>query len=112
MHDEGLTRVKFEYRLALVGNVCRQAWVVAAGFPNPENSRIRRVEAAIRRGDKKRGQHYNKITDLVTRGQYGTAFLEEYVLQNSQRSPVTTDLYVDTLLYVVVHLFVLFVIFI
>ena len=37
---------------------------------------------------------------MVTRGDYATAFVEEYVLQNSQRSPVTTELYVFALCYV------------
>ena len=97
----------FQYRLPLIGNVCKSAWVLCAGFPNPKNSRIQRFECSIRRGRtcasfERRGSRQNLFR--FTRTNYAKAFLREYILQNSERSPVTTELYVCNLFAQCLHM--------
>ena len=85
---------KFEYRLPFIGGVCRHAWVLAAGFPNPNNSRIRAIEAEIRNPAKSRQKHIyaRRNARSALRGMHAIAFIEDYILRNSQRSPASTDL--------------------
>lgn len=86
----GALKPKFHYRLPLIGDVCRGAWLLAAGFPCTKNSRIANLEAEIR------NPHLIRHTErkfsvrpekLLTRTQFAVAFLEEYILTHSQRSP-------------------------
>ena len=83
-------KTKFQYTVPGVGPVCRTAWLLTAGFGS-RNSRVENVEAKIRRGDaflpKPPLQKFGTSRTL-----YAEAFLGEYILANSQRSPVTNDL--------------------
>ena len=84
---------KFEYRIAGLGKVCRSSWILAAGFPNRNNSRVRSIEASIRRGetfDSKPGR--KRISLGLNSTTYALAFLEAFILENSQRSPVSPEL--------------------
>ena len=85
----GKTKPQFHYTLPLIGNVCRAAWVLTAGFPNPNNSRVRRLEAEIRNPDLLHGQISCRVHKKITRTSYANAFLTNYVLKHSERSPVT-----------------------
>ena len=38
--DDGKGKPIFQYRLPGEGMVCRAAWILAAGFPNRNNSRV------------------------------------------------------------------------
>ena len=81
---------KFHYRLPLIGEVCRGAWLLAAGFPCTKNSRIANLEAEIRnphllRHTEKR--FHKRPEQVLTRTEFAVAFLEEYILTHSQRSP-------------------------
>ena len=91
-NDHG-AKPTFQYRLAGVGLVCREAWIMCAGFPNRNNSRVRNLEAIIRRGETIEPRKTRKFTGLNSTT-HAVAFLTDYVLKNSQRSPVSTDLYV------------------
>ena len=84
---------KFQYRIPGLGGVCRSSWVLIAGFPNRNNSRVRSIEAKIRRGEtfqSQSGRKRNKIG--LNSSTYAYAFLEEYILENSERSPVAPEL--------------------
>ena len=83
----------FEYRLPTIGAVCREAWILAVGFPNRNNSRVRNLEATIRRGDTLPPPNIDRSKRL-TSTDIGKASVVNYILKNSQHSPVTTDLYV------------------
>ena len=83
---------RFEFRLPSIGVVCREAWILALGFPNRNNSRVRSLEAMIRRGESLPRPKNNKINRGLTSSDFGQAFLIDYILKHSQRSPVTTDL--------------------
>ena len=92
-------KCRFQYHLAGFGNVCRAAWLLACGFPNPNNSRVRRMEALIRRGVKQLPPR--KVPGpraKVSRFwlyEHAVAFLANYVLTHSEHSPVSPTLYVD-----------------
>lgn len=51
VYQEGTQKPRVCYHLPLIGDCCRVAWVLAAGFPNPRNSRIQGIEASLRRGE-------------------------------------------------------------
>ena len=91
--DDG--KPSFEFRLPTIGAVCREAWILALGFPNRNNSRVRSLEAAIRRGQTLAPPKIARKKGL-TSTDIAKAFITNYILKNSQRSPVTTDLYVRT----------------
>ena len=87
-----IKKTKFEYRLPFIGDLCRHAWVLTAGFPNPHNSRVREIEADIRnpaRLLKKKKKVSTHVPKLCNRGMYATAYIEEYILKHS---PVNTEL--------------------
>ena len=92
-------KTKFAYRLPRVGAVCRQAWILAAGFPNPNNSRIRSLEKDIRKGVQTHARNITAETyrkrKVLTATAYAKAFLHAYILGNSEASPSNTELYVD-----------------
>lgn len=92
-------KTKFAYRLPGVGAVCRQAWILAAGFPNPNNSRIRSLEKDIRKGVQTHARNITAETyrkrKVLTATAYAKAFLHAYILGNSEASPSNTELYVD-----------------
>ena len=92
-NDHG-KKPKFDYRLPGIGLVCREAWILAAGFPNRNNSRVRMLEARIRQGKPLLMHASKKSTATLNSTTYTLAFLQDYILNNSQRSPVTTELYV------------------
>ena len=48
--EDANQKTKFAFRLTGLGLVCREAWILAVGFPNRNNSRVRMLEAGIRRG--------------------------------------------------------------
>ena len=87
---------KFQYRLPLLGNVCRRFWVLAAGYLQYPNSRVAQAEACIRQG-----KHWPEKVVLDKRSQalnlstYCIAFLKEYIFKNSQCSPSRNVFYVD-----------------
>ena len=83
----------FKYTIAGLGQVCRPAWILAVGFPNRNNSRVRNMEARIRagRGMTPRVEHRRKPV-AVDSTQHALAFIREHILANSQRSPVHTEL--------------------
>ena len=82
---------KFEFRLAGLGVVCREAWILAVGFPNRNNSRVRMLEACIRQGKPAPIRDGRKSKRALTNTAYVFAFLQEYILKHSQPSPVTTE---------------------
>lgn len=84
----------FSFRLPAIGPVCRQAWILACGFPNGNNSRVRMLEARIRRGQPCPMRAKRKLGRVLNNTSYALAFLRDYILNNSQRSPVDTELYV------------------
>ena len=90
------SKPKFYYRLPKVGGVCRSAWVLAAGFTNPNNSRVRGLEARIRKGITQapvlKSTAKNKTGKVLDKTKYARSFLCEYALKHSQRSPVSTSL--------------------
>ena len=81
-----------DYRLPGVGIVCRSSWILCAGFPNRNNSRVRRLEAKIRSSLPLSPQRLRKRSKALHASDYAMAFLENFILKNSQRSPVTTEL--------------------
>ena len=83
---------KFIFRLAGIGEVCREAWILALGFPNRNNSRVRMLEARIRQGKPFSMIATKKSHAVVDNTAFALAFLRNYMLENSQRSPVTTEL--------------------
>ena len=83
---------RFEFRLPKIGVCCREAWILALGFPNRNNSRVRRLEALIRSGKSLPNRSYNRLDRGLRSSDLGQAFLVDYILKHSQRSPVTTDL--------------------
>ena len=91
--DDG-KKPTFEYRLPGIGRVCRGAWILCAGFPNHNNSRVRSIEATIRsgRGMRPREARKKKKSRALDSTSHAYAFLQEYILNNSQRSPVHTEL--------------------
>jgi len=94
----GKKKPKFQYRLPLIGNICRSAWILAAGFPDRKNSRIAILEAEIRNPTLRAARINGKrmlsfpCKTVLTRTQFAVAFLEEYILHHSQRSPSSPDL--------------------
>lgn len=90
---EGKKKPKIQYRLPLVGNCCRAAWILSAGFPNPKNKRVLGIEALVRK---------HQMTPLplstkrripfATGENFCRAFLTEYIWLHSQQSPSTSDL--------------------
>ena len=91
----GKAKPKFHYRLPLVGDCCRAAWVLAVGFPNPRNSRVQNIEAVLRRTQGKpeiEAKPRRQVRKYDTRTFYARAFVEEYILTNSQESPCRTKL--------------------
>ena len=93
--SSGHRKPKFKYRLPLVGRVCRAAWVLAAGYPNPRTSRILQNEARIRSGFRAPKEPKNsRRLDLLNRTTYMRAFLRDYCLKHGQSSPTDTILYV------------------
>ena len=89
--DDG-KKPTFTFRLAGIGEVCREAWILAVGFPNRNNSRVRMLEARIRQGKPLSMIGKKKSTPVMSNTTYALAFLRNYILENSQRSPVTTEL--------------------
>ena len=89
--DDG-KKPTFTFRLAGIGRVCREAWILAAGFPNRNNSRVRMLEATIRQGKPLPMPARKNSCGRVTNTSFALAFLQNYILENSQRSPVTTEL--------------------
>ena len=93
VHIPGKTKPKFNYTLPLIGNVCRAAWILTAGFPNPNNSRVRRLECEIRNPNVEQSRlSTRRRKNYITRTSYANAFLTNYILRHSERSPVTSDL--------------------
>ena len=87
---------KFQYRLPLVGDVCRCCWILTAGYKNGNNTRVRKVEASIRRGQHAPSKPaINRRKIALNRSTYAIAFLQEYVFKHSQSSPSAEILYVD-----------------
>jgi len=78
-----------KYRLPLIGGCCRGAWVLGAGFPNPRNSRVQSIEAKLRKfgGKLPKRQNKAKVFRWNTRTNFARAFLTEYAILHSQRSP-------------------------
>lgn len=90
---EGKKKPKIQYRLPLIGNCCRAAWVLSAGFPNPRNSRITAIEAIVRDPTKlKMPAVPTRKTPFATRSNFCRAFLSDYIWLHSQQSPSTSDL--------------------
>ena len=83
----------FEFRIPTIGTVCREAWILAVGFPNRNNSRVRDLEARIRRGETMPTPKTTVLKKGLTSTDIARAFIKNYILTNSQRSPVTTELY-------------------
>ena len=87
---------KFFYRLSKVGEVCRSAWVQAAGFANPNNARIRKLEARIRSGEveapKLKSTARKNTRRVLNKTLHAKTFLAEYALKHSQRSPIASSL--------------------
>ena len=84
----------FQYRLPVVGDVCRPAWILCAGYCNKNNGRVRTVEALIRRGVKAVPERRAKILTLNVTA-YTRAFIHDYIFHHSQCSPSCKILYVD-----------------
>ena len=83
----------FRRKLPLVGDVCRTAWVLAAGFQNKENTRIRRVEAVIRRGTVWKPQPDINPRELdLNLSTYARDFVTDKVIKHSQYCPVDKKL--------------------
>ena len=89
--DDG-RKPTFAFRLTGIGLVCREAWILAVGFPNGNNSRVRMLEARIRRVQPLSMRVNQKFSGPLTNTSYTLAFLQDYILKNSQKSPVTTEL--------------------
>lgn len=87
----------FAYRFAGLGEVCREAWILLVGFPNRNNSRVRMLEARIRQGKTFSMIKRKNPRPLMNNTDFALAFLRDYILENSQRSPVTTELCVHFL---------------
>ena len=70
------------------------AWVLAAGFPNPRNRRVQGIEAKLRKyaGRLPKKQTKAKLLRWNTRTNYAKAFLQQYALLHSQKSPSCTTL--------------------
>ena len=85
---------KFAFTLPGLGEVCRAAWILAVGFPNRNNSRVRMLEARIRRGQPAPSRDGRNPLVGLTNTSYVYAFLQHYILKNSQPSPVTTERFV------------------
>ena len=84
------------YRLPEVGVVCRACWILAAGYLNKNNTRVRNTEANIRKGSKAPETNvFNKRRDKLNLRSYCEAFLVEYIFKASQYSPSDTTLFVD-----------------
>ena len=81
---------KFRYFIPGLGPVCRTAWLLTAGF-GARNNRVEKFETKIRRGTVYLPKPQTK-KQVGSRTLYAEAFLNEYILHNSQRSPVTNDL--------------------
>ena len=90
---------KFVYQLQALGPCCRTAWILAAGYVNKNNSRVRSLEAQIRKGVKNKTskhnstRHYKK--SIATRTALCKAFIIGYVLNHSQFSPVDLQCEID-----------------
>ena len=94
--SRGSRKPKFQYRLPLIGPVCRTAWVLAAGYLNPKTSRIVQNEARIRKGFKApKVRKSSRRLDLLNQTTYMHAFMRDYILKHAQRSPSDTILYVS-----------------
>ena len=92
---------KFQYCLPFVGKTCRSAWVLTAGFPNRNNDRVRKLEAQIRSSENVSfAINVRRNPKFLTRTSYAVAFLVEFILGNSERSPACTTLYVPHILFV------------
>jgi len=91
---EGKKKPTIKYRLPLIGGCCRTAWVLAAGFPNLRNSRVQGIEAKLRKyaGRLPKKQTKAKLLRWNTRTNYAKAFLQQYALLHSQKSPSCTTL--------------------
>ena len=86
----------FNYRLPLVGHVCRHCWISTAGYVNPNNGRVRTCEADIRKGYKAPRQNFlSKRLTSTDRSTYARAYLRDYVIKHSQFSPSHNIAYVD-----------------
>ena len=85
----GKKKPSIKYRLPLIGGCCREAWVIGAGFPNPRNSRIQGIEAKLRKngGRLPKRTTKQKVYRWNTHTNFARAFLTEYALMHSQRSP-------------------------
>ena len=86
---------RFQYQLPVVGNVCRRNWILCAGYPNPNNSRVRATEALIRKGAKCPPPGKTRIVTASVMTLYAAAFMVEYIKKHSQCSPSDKILYVD-----------------
>ena len=88
---EGQPKPLIRYHLPIIGNCCRSAWVLGAGFPNPRNGRVGSIEAVLRRH---RGKFVRKLKRTTgrfdTRTNYAIAFLEEHILTHCHYSPCRT----------------------
>ena len=84
----------FRYMLPLVGEVCRPCWILSAGYVNKNNSRVRSVEANIRKGQKGLPAKLPKKI-LTTASSYARAFCREFVRKNNQSSPSDKIKYVE-----------------
>ena len=86
-------KLQFQYQLPLIGKCCRESWVQVVGMPNAQNSRVRRIEAKIRKGQLYNTRCVGRPRSTVLTGtQYASAFLTDHILNNSQHSPATTEL--------------------
>ena len=91
--EDGSKKPTFDYRIAGVGSVCRAAWILCAGFPNRNNSRVRSLEATIRSGKRMAPRKERRIrSGGLDSTSHAIAFLKNYILNNSQRSPVHTEM--------------------
>ena len=96
VHNPGRLKCKFQYKITLVGEVCRACWVTTAGYVNPRNGRVAKVESSIRKGHKtpKRASLQNRWT-ATDRSAYARSFIRDYIFTNSQYSPSATIVYVE-----------------
>ena len=87
---------RFQYRLPIVGDVCRPCWILCAGYRNRNNTRIRSIEVDLWEGKYNKGVRLPQKRPLNA-SSYVTAFISEYIFKQSQSSPSDRILYVDFL---------------
>jgi len=84
------SKPKFQYVLPVCGKVCRKCWILAVGFKNPNNGRVRSAEALIRKGCQSLPPTISKKGTQLNRSSYARAFMRDFIWKHNQGSPVDT----------------------